>query len=236
MSRVHILLGIQTLIIFLGSVNRLSTLTQGYALPNQFLRWTEIHNMLTLPLISVTAFYVLKKLLERGATAARPIASVLVSTVFLMGVYIMGASYGDHEVSNYLHGRFCDPVQPADASQRLCNIIIFNDDEFGHWTFFTGFVMINAAMLLVQAMFRSVAQLTRRDAILLAVNGVFVGLGIFANLGFEEIGLDLYVVIGLAAMSLFMLLRRGSQPMFVYYSVAYVLGIVLTGAVKLAQR
>jgi hypothetical protein len=55
---------------------------------------------------------------------------------------------------------------------------------------------------------------------------VFLGAGILANLGFEEIGLDLYVVTVLPLISTYLLLRRGRQPMFVYYTVVYWLGLI----------
>jgi hypothetical protein len=42
----------------------------------------------------------------------------------------------------------------------------------------------------------------------------------------EEIGLDLYVVTLLALISTYLLLRRGRQLMFVYYTVAYWLGLI----------
>jgi hypothetical protein len=44
-------------------------------------------------------------------------------------------------------------------------------------------------------------------------------------LGFEEVGLDLYVVALLALVSASLLWRRGGQPMFVYYTSAYWLGL-----------
>ena len=46
--------------------------------------------------------------------------------------------------------------------------------------------------------------------------------GILANLGFEEIGLDLYVVLVLAALSIYLWWRHGSQPLFIYYGTAYI--------------
>lgn len=52
--------------------------------------------------------------------------------------------------------------------------------------------------------------------------------GIFANLAFEEIGLDLYVVVLPAGVAIYVLRRRGPQPLVTYHSVAYVLGLVLT--------
>jgi hypothetical protein len=59
------------------------------------------------------------------------------------------------------------------------------------------------------------------------------GAGIFANLAFEVIGLDLYVVAFLGAFSLGLLWRRGQQPLFVYYAVAYGLGLAATFVYKL---
>src|SRR5258708_3369651 len=61
---VHIFLTIQSVVIVLLSINRLSTLTLGYVATNQFLRWVDLNNMLVLPLISLSAFYLLKKHLE----------------------------------------------------------------------------------------------------------------------------------------------------------------------------
>jgi hypothetical protein len=103
--------------------------------------------------------------------------------------------------------------------------VIFNDDEFSHWVFFAGFVMVNAAILFIQNLFPHREQITNADYAVLALNALFLGAGVFANLGFEEIGLDLYVVALLALVSVYLLWRRGRQPMFVYYTIAYLLGL-----------
>ena len=57
----HTLLAVQSLVVVFVSVNRLSALTLGYVAPNQFLRWVDLINMLPLPLLSLAAFYLLKK-------------------------------------------------------------------------------------------------------------------------------------------------------------------------------
>lgn len=240
----HLLLGVQSLVVILLSINRLSDWTTGYVAPNEFLRWVDLNNMLVLPLISTAAFYLLIKQMETLGPVSTPGAilpdqrgsrrepSALVSKlalwlnlVFIAGVYLLAASYGDHEVTNYLHQRFCLPGN--DASD-LCRIVIFHDDEFSHWVFFTGFVLINAGVMLYQLVFPHRAKIGRGDAVLLSVNGVFIGAGIFANLAFEIIGLDLYVVALLAALSFTLLWRRGMQPLFVYYATAYGLGLAAT--------
>ena len=151
--------------------------------------------------------------------------------LFLVGVYLLGASYGDHEVTNYLHTRFC----LDDPSSDLCRIVIFNDDEFSHWVFFTGFVLVNAALLFLQTIFSYREAIRGSDIVLLVVNALFLGSGIFANLAFEVIGLDLYVVALLAVISVYLIWRRGRQPLFIYYAAAYTLGLVATLLVKVLQ-
>jgi hypothetical protein len=222
MKRIHILLGIQSLVAILVSINRLGTWTLGYVLPNEFLRWVDFNNMLVLPLISVVASYLLKKTIEYDSPQRERRAHIAWNLVFIVGLYLLAAGYGDHEVTNYLHQRFCATEPTSD----LCRIVIFNDDEFSHWVFFTGFVMVNAAILFLQNLFPFRERITTTDFILLALNALFLGAGIFANLGFEDIGLDLYVVALLAFIAAYLLWRRGKQPMFMYYTIACWLGLV----------
>ena len=222
MKQIHALLGIQSLVAILVSINRLGTWTLGYVLPNEFLRWVDFNNMLVLPLISVVASYLLKKTIEYESPARESRSHIAWNLVFIVGLYLLAASYGDHEVTNYLHQRFC----AADTSSDLCRIVIFNDDEFSHWVFFTGFVMVNAAILFLQNIFPQRGQITGTDYALLSLNALFLGAGVFANLGFEEIGLDLFVVALLAFISAYLLWKGGKQPMFIYYTIAYWLGLI----------
>jgi hypothetical protein len=224
MRRIHTLLAVQSLVAILVSINRLGPWTLGYVLPNEFLRWVDFNNMLVLPLISLVAFYFLKKTIEYDSSAREGRNHLAINLVFIVGVYLLAASYGDHEVTNYLHSRFC----LDDPSSDLCRIVIFNDDEFGHWVFFTGFVMMNAALLFLQVIFPYRQSLSKTDVGLLALNSVFLAAGIVANLGFEEIGLDLYVVLLLAMISAYLFLKHREQPLFIYYTSAYGLGLMGT--------
>ncbi|HEX9924947.1 MAG TPA: hypothetical protein VGD99_19990 [Anaerolineae bacterium] len=224
LSRIHTLLAVQSLVVILVSVNRLTTLTSGYVAANEFLRWVDFNNMLVLPLISTVAFYLLKKQLEYDSPAREGRWHLVLNLTFIVGIYLLAASYGDHEVTNYLHIRFCVEGETSD----LCRIIIFNDDEFSHWLFFSGFVLVNAALMLIQVMFPQPAPRTLRDRGLLMLNALFIGLGIFANLAFETIGLDLYIVALLALLAFALLWRRGGQPLFIYYATAYGFGLIAT--------
>ena len=222
MKRIHALLAIQSVVAILVSINRLGKWTLGFVLPNEFLRWVDFNNMLILPLISLVALYLLKKTIEYNSSAREGRVHIAWNLVFIVGLYLTAASYGDHEVTNYLHVRFC----LDDPTSDLCRIVIFNDDEFSHWVFFTGFTMVNAALLLLQLVFPYKETLTSGDIALLIFNALFLGAGILANLGFEDIGLDLYVVAFLAILSTYLLWRRGKQPLFIYYTSAYWLGLI----------
>lgn len=228
LAPIHALLSVQSVVVLLLSINRLSRLTLDYVLPNEFLRWVDLHNLLTLPLISVTAFYLLKQHLEAAPTIAKRARSRWLGLVFVLGVYLLGAGYGNHEVTNYLHARFC----VDDDASALCRIVIFNDDEFGHVLWFAGFVLINVALLLVQARHPQRARLTGWDVALLVLNGLLIGAGIFANLAFEEIGLDLYVVAVVSLLAVALWWRRGTHALFVYYSIAYGVGLITTALYK----
>ena len=231
LGRIHLLLTMQTVIILLLSINRLSSLTLGYVAANEFLRWVDLNNLLTLPLLSLVTFYYLKETLATGQPARHGAAEQGVGLLFVIGIYLFGAGYGAHEVTNYLHARFC--VQ--DTTSELCRIVIFNDDEFSHWVWFAGFVLINFALLLAQALFRDHSAWRGRDTLLLIGNGLFVALGVFANLAFEEVGLDLYIVAFLAFLALGLWRRYGRQPLFLYYATAYLVGLVGTGIYKLVM-
>ena len=152
----------------------------GYVLSNQFLRWVDLNNIL-LSLASLVALYLLKKTIEYDSPAREGGTHLAWNLVFIVGVFITAASYGDHELTNYLHQRFCSTETTSD----LCRIIIFNDDEFSHWVFFTGFVMVNTAILFLQNIFPYREKISSSDIALLTLNALFLGAAILANLGFE---------------------------------------------------
>jgi hypothetical protein len=86
--------------------------------------------------------------------------------------------------------------------------------------------MVNAAILFLQDVFPHREKISNGDIALLCLNALFLGAAVLANLGFEEIGLDLYIVALLALISAYMFWKRGKQPMFIYYTVAYWLGLL----------
>jgi hypothetical protein len=232
LAPLHWLLGGQSLIVVLLSVNRLSSLTLGYALPQEGLRWVDLTNMLVWPLASAALSYLTLRWVER-----RRDSRWWHGMLFVVSVYLLAAGYGNHEVTNYLHVRFCLGDAPA-VPEPLCRIIVYNDDDFSHLVFFAGFVGVNLALMLAQAAHPLPGRLALRDAMLLAFNAGFVALAVFANLAFEDTGLDLPVVVLVALLAAWLLLRawqRGeSVPMVAYSLMAYAPSALAVAAVKLA--
>jgi hypothetical protein len=227
----HLLLSVQSVVVVLVSVNRLTTLGEAYVLPNEFLRWIDLNNMV-LALVSLLAFYLLKRHLSTAAPAATAArwGSTALGLAFILGAYLLAASYGDHETTNYLHLRFC----PPEDAGKLCEIIRYHDDGFSHLLFFAGFTIINLVIMLTQVRHPARRPLTAPHTAALAGNAVFIAAGIAANLAFEPIGYDLYVVAAVAIAAVGLLIRHRGQPVLVYYTVAYVLGLTVTAALKLA--
>jgi hypothetical protein len=226
---VHLLLGVQSLVVVLVSVNRLGSWSDGYVARNEFLRWVDLLNM-ALALVSLVGFHLLKNQLRGYDAQPARRAHAALGVGFIVGAYLLAASYGSHEVTNYLHVRFC----PDTDTSRLCAIIAYNDDGFSHLIFFAGFTVINLVIMLTQVATPWPGRPSVADTLLIAVNAVFIGAGIFANLAFEEIGLDLYVVTAIAVLAVGLLWRRRDQPILRYYAVAYVVGLIATAIAKLA--
>jgi len=84
MKRIHALLAVQSFVAILVSVNRLGTWTLGFVLPNEFLRWVDLNNMLILPLISMVAFYLLKKTIEYDSPAREGRSHLTLNLLFLI--------------------------------------------------------------------------------------------------------------------------------------------------------
>jgi hypothetical protein len=189
--------------------------------------------MIFLPLASVVLSYLLKRAMEQASDVEARSSMLLASVIFICGVYLLGAGYGDHEVTNYLHERVC----PQDETTPLCLIIIYNDDSFSHYVFFIGFILMNAALMIVQHLQPRNGSATSMDLALIAINALFIAAGIFANLAFEEIGLDLYVVALLSVLALYLLFgtRRpiGRVPILLYFALAFTLSTVATAIVKI---
>ncbi|WP_217143237.1 hypothetical protein [Streptomyces sp. AC627_RSS907] len=224
----HLLLTAVSLTLVLLSVNRRTELTLSFVAPNEFLRWTDLNNMV-LGMVTVLLYYAIITHLT-GAGPGRFTRFTPHGPVFALAAYLYACSYGMHEITNYLNSRFC-----LNGSGAACRIIDFNDSEFSHYLFFGGFILLNASIVLAQLHVPAMAPLTRMDNVLLVLNAAFVAAGIAANLAFEQIGIDLYVVAAVALGTLTAAHRLPGQPILRYYNVGYIGGLVLTAAIRTAS-
>jgi hypothetical protein len=119
----HLLLTIQSTVVVLVSANRLGPSGKTYVLPNEFLRWLDLNNML-LALASLLVFYLLQRHLATGpAAAANRRGSTALGLAFIVGAYLLAAGYGDHETTNYLNARFCPDSGPARFGRRVAHVV-----------------------------------------------------------------------------------------------------------------
>lgn len=229
MKKIHwILTGLSFTIVLL-SVNRLTDLTSGYMQPFEFLRWLDFNAMLPIPLFSVILYFLLMSEVIYDAPFRKSARFTLLSIIFIAGVYLLGAGSGTHEVTNYLNARFCDA---GEVTTTLCNIIAYNDDTFSHYVYFVGFLLLNMVLILLEYAMPRKAAVTRRDFFFITWNALVIALGIFANLAFEEIGLDLYIVGALMLLTHWILVWGGkpmtSLPITFYFAVAFTLSVIGT--------
>lgn len=228
LGRVHVLLSIQSVLLALGSLNRLGewTLAPIPGLPG--IRWRELLNLLVLPPAGLLVAWLVVRRLRSGSAVrhgTRSRADLAVDLLLLAGGYLTGVGYGVHEITNHLGGWSGLPPD-------LLRILRFQDDDFSHWVFFAGFMMINGAVMLGQAVHPWAGACRMRDRLLLAANGAVIAAGIVANLAFQPLGLDLYIVAAMAVLALVLCARAGFQPLLLYYVAAFVPGLIVTVLIK----
>ncbi len=228
MKKVHWIFSGLSLTIVLLSLNRLTDWTSGYLAPHDFLRWLDFNAMLPIPLLSVVLYFLLKREVVYESAFRKSLKYTVLSALFIVGVYFFGAGTGTHEVTNYLNSRFC----LGEATSSLCNIISYNDDVFSHYVYYIGFLLLNVSLILMEFSMPRKTDMRRIDLALICVNALFIALGIFANLAFEEIGFDLYFFAAVMLLTHWILIwgRKPFSllPVTFYFAVAYTLGVIST--------
>lgn len=225
LRRLHLLLAAQSGLLVLASINRLWDATDVAVLPHDALRLVDVLNLLVLAPASLLLFHLLLELALEGAGER---ARRRLRLGFVAAAYLFAASYGMHEAADYLNARFCDG-----GGGPLCEIVGYQDDELSHFLFFAGFAGIAAVLLLADAAGAGDRPKGGDRALILA-NAALVAVAIVANLGFEEIGLDLLVIALVAALSVVLLRRCGPRPLILYFAAAYITGLIVTLAVRAA--
>lgn len=226
MKRLHAIFSGFTLIIILLSINRLTPLTTDYLQPYDFLRILDFNAMIPIPLISIILYYLLKREIVYDSPFRKTAAYTILTVLLVSGIYLFGASSGNHEVTNYLNTRFCEREE---LKNELCNIVSFNDDGFSHIIYYLGFLLLNIPLILLEHFMPRKSKIAKKDLLRILPNAIFISLGIFANLAFEPTGLDLVffgIVMSTALYYLYFARREYNRlPVTYYFAVAYSLGV-----------
>ncbi|MBI2612008.1 hypothetical protein HYW54_04675 [Candidatus Gottesmanbacteria bacterium] len=237
MKKIHLILTGLSLTIILLSLNRLTPWTQGYLQPFDFLRYMDLFAMIPIPLFSVLLYWLLRNEILYDHPFRRTLLYTILNLLLITGIYFFAAGSGDHEVTNYLNLRFCN-VGKTDSP--ICNIIDYNDDVFSHYIYYIGFVLLNIPLMLFEYHLPRKKEATKKDLILVSINGLFIALGIFANLAFEEAIIDLIVFGSVMLLSLYLLYRQNFKvaklPVTFYFAVSYTVGVAGTILYKLATN
>ncbi len=141
MKKVPYLVTFLSIAILLLTLNRQTNITQGLLQPFQFLRWQDFHSMVTLPLLITSIYTLLFVQIVQRQPKVHP-SFGLYLLVFAVGTLLYGISSGNHEVTNYLHHRFCMPENGS-----ICQIISYNDDTFSHILFYLSSILMTVALL-----------------------------------------------------------------------------------------
>ncbi|MFJ7495097.1 hypothetical protein ACIQZB_28635 [Streptomyces sp. NPDC097727] len=225
-GRLHLLLTLNSLVVVLVSVNRKAGGTLAYIADNQFLRRVEVGNMV-LGLCTVLLYYLVTAHLVSDSRRRWRGATLALGVLFTAGAYVYALSLGDHEVTNYLHGRFC-----SDSLPPICRIVAYNDDVFSDVVFLAGFTLLNVTVMVTQFLFPTDRAPRLWDNVLIAVNALFISAGITANLAFEKAGFDPFVIGVTAVLALTLLGFSPRQPVLRYYGVAYTVGLLATAVLR----
>ena len=227
-----ILTGLSATILLL-SLNRLTSITSGYLQPFEFLRFLDFNAMIPIPLASILLYYLLLREVVGESPFSKTKTYTYLFLIFITGVYLFGASSGTHEVTNYLNQRFCEK---AKVQTQICTIVSFNDDEFSHIVYYIGFILMNVALMISQYKVSFKEGVGKSAKAVISANAIFIGLGIFANLAFEEIGLDLYFFGSMMLLALYLYYKRpiktAHYPVLFYFAISYSFGVLGTLAYK----
>lgn len=103
--------------------------------------------------------------------------------------------------------------------------------------YYIGFILLNVTLMFDEYFMPRREKVSQKDLLFVFLNGAFIGIGIFANLAFEEIGFDLYFFGSVMLLALFLLYRRQWSiqmlPVLFYFATSYILGVFGTILYKL---
>jgi hypothetical protein len=149
---------------------------------------------------------------------------IVLSVLFITGIYFYSTGNGVHEVASYIFNSFCDT---ANIVPGFCGSSFFNDYYFGNILYFIGGYLMTVVLLLLERNNPPV-DYDRKNWTILLVNAVVFAFAIFAYSAFDRVlvGLIYSLVTTLTILALLVTSnkRYSRLPYTTYALVTYALG------------
>ncbi|GAC1401940.1 MAG: hypothetical protein NVSMB49_17230 [Ktedonobacteraceae bacterium] len=234
MKRLHILFSLNSLVVVLVSIERISFTTHVLLQPYQFLRLHEAIQIVLLILATVIIpFFLLKEvtgdfsLLTKGKKS-----NLFLGVAFITGIYLYASGNAFHELASFLLNQYCN----IDAiSGQFCQGLFFNDYYTGNVLYFVGAFLFTLALILLEVSQPRI-EMTRRDLWLLLPNCLIYALAIVAYAGFDRVlvGLVYSLCITLVVIGILIMHRKEVRrlPLTDYTALTYLIGTLVACLVR----
>ena len=162
--------------------------------------------------------------LSRKESVRKGIEEVLLSAIFITGIYFYATGNGVHETAGYIFNSFCDTVN---IQVGVCGSSFFNDYYFGNILYFVGGYLMTIVLVLLERK-NLPADFDRKNWNILLVNAVVFAFAIFAYSAFDRVLVGLIYSLVTTLTILFLLLSSDKKynglPYTTYAFVTYALG------------
>jgi hypothetical protein len=228
--RLNLLFVATSVTVLLVSLERFSFTTGVFLRPANFLRLHEVVQMVGIIPATVLVQAGLLWVVSHGFRTL----SVRPMLLFVGGIYFTATGNGVHELGSFTLQTYCNIDAVGD---NLCAGLYINDFYTGNTMFFVGALMTTTALLVLERCAPQGAPFTTRALVVALVNAVVYALAVVAYAGFDRVLVGFWFTAVMAFVAVAYLSTTGRDyrryPFTVYTAVAFVLGAVVAGAVRL---
>jgi hypothetical protein len=232
MQRLNYWLTLASISVLLVTVERFSPTTKIILQPYSFLRLHEVVQMVLIILSTVLIPFMIFLELSQKESTRKGNQGVILSLIFITGVYFYSTGNGVHEVASYIYNSFCDITVIGTG---FCGSSFFNDYYFGNILYFFGAYLLTVALILLERN-NIPTELDRKNWVILLVNSVVFAFAIFAYSAFDRVLVGLIYSLFITFTILLLLItsnkRYNQLPYTTYALITYALGTTVSLIVR----
>ena len=233
MQRLNYWLTLSSISVLLVTVERFSPTTKIILQPYSFLRLHEVVQISLIILTTVLIPFMIFLELSQKESTRKGNQGVLLSVLFITGIYFYSTGNGVHETASYIYNSFCDITVIGTG---FCGSSFFNDYYFGNILYFLGAYLLTIALILLERTNLD-SELDRKNWVILFVNSVIFAFAIFAYSAFDRVLVGLIYSLATTFTILLLLITSGKRftqlPYTTYALVTYGLGTIASLIVRL---